>query len=153
MKKKILLLFIVVAGVTLNVVAQSVSESADRIGLVGFWKMMEVSGRSEGQEYSQQMDGTNFYIFNNNGTCQYSTKAHKIANAKWTLNSKNLHVWGKDTTNDPDGIDYLFTLVMVTPQKLVVKLGDDDEYIYITFRKTNATLKSVGKSTKKHTKK
>ncbi len=151
--KKILFLFIAVVGVVLSAVAQSVSESADRIGIVGFWKMMEVNGRSEGQDFSQQMDGTDFYIFKNNGTCQYSTKAHKIANAKWTLKGKDIHVWGKDTANDPEGIDYSFTLVMVTPQKLVVKLGDNEEYIYITFRKTNATLKSVGKSTKKRNKK
>lgn len=148
MRRK-LLLIVAIFTIALQVAAQSASEAADRIGLVGFWKMTEMSGKSEGQEFSQELDGSNFYIFKNNGTCQYSTNEKKIADAKWTLNGKELHIWGKDAANAPDGIDYHFTLVMVTPQKLVVKLGDDDEYVYTTFRKANATLKQVGGSKKK----
>ena len=148
MRRK-LLLTVAMFTIALQVAAQSASEAADRIGLVGFWKMMEMSGKSEGQEFSQELDGSNFYIFKNNGTCQYSTSEKKIADAKWTLKGKELHIWGKDAANAPDGIDYTFTLVMVTPQKLVVKLGDDDEYVFTTFRKANATLKQVGGSKKK----
>lgn len=149
MKQKLFLLIVALFAIALQMVAQSAAEAADRIGIVGFWKMVEMSGKSEGQEFSQKLDGSSFYIFKNNGTCQYSTSSMKIADAKWTLKGKELHIWGKDAANDPDGIDYHFTLVMVTPEKLVVKLGDDDEYVYTTFRKANATLKQVGGSKKK----
>ncbi len=151
MTKKFLFLLIAMVGMTLQSRAQSVSEQADRIGMVGFWKMMEMYGRADGEKFHNELDGSNFYIFKSNGTCQYSTKDRKIANAKWTLKDKVLHMWGKDTANDPNGIDYSFKLVMVTPEKLVLKLGDDEEYIYTEFRKSNATLKSVGNSTKKRT--
>ena len=60
-------------------------------------------------------------------------------------------MWGNDTVNDPDGIDYTFTLVMVTPQKLVLKMGEGEEYVYSEFRKSNSTLKPVGTTTKKKT--
>ena len=76
---------------------------------------------------------------------------NKIAKAKWTLNGKTFHLWGNDTVNDPDGIDYTFTLVMVTPQKLVLKMGEGEEYVYSEFRKSNSTLKPVGTTTKKKT--
>lgn len=151
MTKRVLFLLVAMVGMTLQSRAQSTSEAADRIGMVGFWKMMEMNGCSDGENFSQELDGSNFYIFKNNGICQYSTSKQKIANGKWTLKGKELHVWGNDKVNDPDGIDYTFTLVMVTPEKLVLKLGDDEEYIYTEFRKSNATLKSVGNSTKKRT--
>lgn len=142
-------LFILLIGISFQVMAQSTSEKADRIGLIGFWRMMEMSGRSEGESFSQELDGSRFYIFKNNGMCQYSTSNRKIADAKWTLKGKELHIWGQDTANNPDGIDYTFELVMVTPQKLVLKLCGGDAYVYSTFRKANATLKPVGNSTKK----
>ncbi len=62
MRRK-LLLIVAMFTIALQVAAQSVSEAADRIGMVGFWKMMEMSGKSEGQEFSQELDGSNFYIF------------------------------------------------------------------------------------------
>lgn len=151
MKKKILLLVLTMFVVSLQGMAQSASEAADRIGIVGFWKMMEMSGKSGGEEFSYELDGNSFYIFKNNGTCQYSTSKRKIADAKWTLKGKELHIWGKDTANDPDGIDHTFTLVMVTPQKLVLKMGDEDEYVYTTLHKSNATLRQVGVPAKKRT--
>ena len=129
-------------AIALQGMAQSASEQANRIGLIGFWKMMEMSGKSGGQEFVHQLDGSNFYIFKNNGTCQYS-KGNKIADARWTLKGKQLHMWGKDTANDPEGIDHTFTLIMATPETLVLKLGDGDEYVYTTFSKSNATLKQV----------
>ena len=142
-------MLVTMLGLALQGRAQSNSEQADRIGIVGFWKMMEMGGRSGGEDFYQELDGSNFYIFKSNGTCQYSTKEHKIADAKWTLKGKELHVWGNDTINDPDGIDYTFTLIMVTPEKLNVRLGDGEDYVGITFRKSNATLKQVGSSTTK----
>lgn len=149
MKIRFLFLLIAMIGMILQGKGQSVAETADRIGMVGFWKMMEMHGRSDGENISQNLDGSNFFIFNKNGTCQYSTNERKIANGKWTLKGKELHIWGNDKVNDPDGIDYTFELVMVTPEELVVKLGDDEEYIYTTFHKSKATLKPVGSSTKK----
>lgn len=151
MNNKLFLLFVAFTVITTQAIAQSVEEQANRIGLVGFWKMTEMSGFSEGEKFSQELDGSNFYIFKNDGTCQYTKNERKIAIAKWTLKGDELHIWGNDIANDPDGIDYTFTLVMVTPQKLVLKLGDDEEYVYTTFRKSNATLKPVGSSTKKRT--
>ena len=142
MKKERIILIVALLTITLQGMTQSASDQANRIGIIGFWKMMEMSGKSEGQEFVHELDGSNFYIFKNNGTCQYS-KAKKIADARWTLKGKQLHVWGKDTANDPEGIDHTFTLVMVTPEQLVLKLGDGDEYVYITFHKSNATLKQV----------
>lgn len=151
MKQKTLLLVFTMFVVALQGMAQSASETADRIGMVGFWKMMEMSGKSGGQEFSYELDGNSFYIFKNNGTCQYSTRERKIADAKWTLKGKELHIWGKDIANAPDGIDHTFTLVMVTPQKLVIKMGDEEEYVYTTLRKSNATLRQVGGPAKKRT--
>ena len=136
-------------GISLQSKAQSVEEQADRIGLVGFWKMTEMYGRSNGEKFHNDLDGTNFYMFKSNGTCQYSTNDRKIANAKWTLKGKVLHMWGNDTANDPEGIDYTFKLVMVTPEKLVLMLGDDEEYVYTDFRKANVKMQSIGKPTKK----
>lgn len=139
-------LFVLLIGMSFHVMAQSTSEKADRIGLIGFWRMMQMNGQSEGEDFSQELDGSRFYIFQNNGVCQYSTSDRKIANAKWTLKGKELRVWGDDTVNDPDGIDYTFELVMVTPQKLVLKLSGGEAYVYSTFRKANATLKQVDES-------
>ena len=69
MTKKLLFLLIAMVGMTLQSRAQSVSEQADRIGMVGFWKMMEMNGCSDGENFSQELDGSNFYIFKNNGIC------------------------------------------------------------------------------------
>ena len=143
------LFFALLMSIAFQVMAQSTSEAADRIGIIGFWRMMEMSGRSEGEDFSEELDGSRFYIFKDNGLCQYSTSNRKIADAKWTLKGKELHVWGNDNINDPDGIDYTFELVMVTPQKLVLKLSGGEAYVYSTFRKSNAILKPVGSSTKK----
>lgn len=142
MKEKRLLLMVVLFAITLQGMAQSATEQANRIGLIGFWRMTEMSGKSGGQEFVHELDGSNFYIFKNNGTCQY-TKGKRIADARWTLKGKQLHMWGKDTANDPEGIDHTFILVMVTPETLVLKLGDGDEYVYTTFSKSKATLKQV----------
>lgn len=153
MTKRFLFLLVAMVGMTLQGMAQSASEQADRIGLVGFWKMMEMYGRAGGEKFHDEIDGLRFYIFKSNGTCQYSTKDNKIADAKWTLRNKELHMWGNDTANDPNGIDFTFKLVMVTPEKLVLKLGNDEEYVYSEFKKTNATMKSVGKTTRKQSQK
>lgn len=149
MTKSFLIMLVAMVGMTLQSKAQSVEEQADRIGLVGYWKMTEMYGLSNGEKFHNELDGSNFYIFKSNGSCQYSTNDHKIANAKWTLKDKMLHMWGNDTANDPDGIDYTFKLVMVTPEKLVLMLGDDEEYVYTDFRKANVTMRSVGKTTKR----
>lgn len=151
MNNKLLLLLFAMSVMTMQTHAQSVEEQADHIGIVGFWKMIEMSGRSSGEEFTQEMDGSSFYVFKKDGSAQYSTSDKKIANARWTLKEKSFHVYGNDKVNDPDGIDYTFTLVMVTPEKLVLKLGDDKEFANITFRKSNATLKPVGNTTKKRT--
>lgn len=131
--------------------AQSSSEMADRIGIPGFWKMVSMYGMSQGERFNQDLDGSSFYYFEGDGTALYSTNDNKVAKAKWTLNGKTLHLWGNDAVNDPDGIDYTFTLVMVTPQKLVLKMGEDEEYVYTEFRKSNSTLKPAGTTTKKKT--
>lgn len=131
--------------------AQSSSEMADRIGMPGFWKMVSMYGMSQGERFNQDLDGSSFYYLKGDGTALYSTNDNKIAKAKWTLNGKTFHLWGNDTVNDPAGIDYTFTLVMVTPQKLVLKMGDGEEYVYSEFRKSNSTLKTVGTTTKKKT--
>lgn len=143
--KKFILLVVILSGTVLQGFSQSTSEKADRIGLIGFWRMMQMNGHSEGEDFSQELDGSRFYIFKDNGICQYSTSDRKIADAKWTLKGKELHIWGKDTANDPDGIDYTFELVMVTPQKLILKLSGGESYVYSTFRKANASLKQISK--------
>lgn len=145
--KRRLFLIIAMAVIALQVMAQSTTaDAADQIGIIGFWKMMKMSGRSDGEDFSRELDGSDFYIFKNNGMCQYTTSERKIADAKWTLKGDVLHIWGKDAANNPNGIDYTFELIMVTSQKLILRLGGDEEYIYVTFRKANASLKQVGQS-------
>lgn len=150
MKKRIILLLLTVFCVTLHVQAQSVEEQADRIGLVGFWKMMRMNGKSKGKLFSHDLDGKKFYIFKNDGTCQYATNAGRIAKANWKLQGKELSIQGNDRLNDPDGgINYTFKLVMVTPEKLVLKLGGEEEYVFTTFIKSNATLTPIGSTADK----
>lgn len=150
MKKRIFLFLFAVLGTVVHGVAQSVEEQADRIGLVGFWKMMRMNGKSKGKLFSHDLDGKKFYIFKNDGTCQYATNAGRIAKANWKLREKELTIQGNDRLNDPDGgINYTFTLTMVTPEKLVLKLGGDKEYVYTTFIKTNATLTPIGSTADK----
>lgn len=149
--KQLLVTLVVLFAISMQCKAQSASDMADQIGIPGFWKMMSMSGKAEGEEFQQDLDGSSFYNFKADGTMLYTTSDDKIAKAKWTLKNKVLHVWGKDALNNPDGIDYTFKLVMVTPEKLVLKMGEDDEYVYTTFRKSNSTLKPVGKVIKRKT--
>ena len=151
MMKKILMVAFALLLLSIQGRAQSSSEMADRIGMPGFWKMVSMYGMSQGERFNQDLDGSSFYYLKGDGTALYSTNDNKIAKAKWTLNGKTFHLWGNDTVNDPDGIDYTFTLVMVTPQKLVLKMGEGEEYVYSEFRKSNSTLKPVGTTTKKKT--
>ena len=144
MQKRIILLLFAVLSLTVNGLAQSVEEQADRIGLVGFWKMMRMNGKSKGKLFSHDLDGKKFYIFKNDGTCQYATNVGRIAKANWKLKGKELTIQGNDLLNDPEGINYAFTLVMVTPEKLVLKLGGNEEYVYTTFAKSNAKLTPIG---------
>lgn len=144
--KKLLLLTFALLAVVVQGMAQSVMEQADRIGLIGFWRIMSMHGQSEGKAFSHDLDGKQFYIFKNDGTCQYTTNIGRIAKAKWKLKGKELSVQGNDTINDTKCVDYTFKLVMVTPEKLVLKLGDDEEYVYTTFLKSNATLTPIGSS-------
>lgn len=145
-------LFVVFAmlGMTLQGIAQSMEEQADRIGLIGFWQMTDMHGKINGEEFYDEIKDTRFYIFKQDGTVQYNTTAGKIATARWTLKGKTLHVFGKDRNNNPEGIDYTFTLRMVTPEKLVIMLGDyDSSYAINTYRKSNSTLRSIGTVTRR----
>lgn len=148
MKKSFL--FVIMFGlVRVGILAQSASEMADQIGMPGFWKMISMHGESNGEHFVHDLDGSSFYYLKGDGSALYSTNANKIAKAHWTLKGKTFHLWGNDTVNDPDGIDYVFKLVMVTPEKLVLKMGDGEEYVFTEFRKSNSTLTPVGSSTKK----
>ena len=100
MEKRIILLLLTVLGMSLHGEAQSVEEQADRIGLVGFWKMMRMNGKSKGKLFSHDLDGKKFYIFKNDGTCQYATNAGRIAKASWRLRGKKLTIQGNDRLND-----------------------------------------------------
>lgn len=64
-------------------------------------------------------------------------------------NNKSVMIKGykpSDKLNDPDGIDYSFQLVMVTPEKMVLKIEEDeDNYVFTEFRKAKGTLKQIGK--------
>ena len=146
MKNKLLILLLVILGMAGHSMAQtSSSDAANRIGIVGSWKKMLFYGRTDGKQFNYELDGTSLYIINSNGTAQYTTNKNKIANAKWTLTDKVFHIWGADKLNDPEGIDYSFILVMVTPEKLVLKMEEDeDNYVFTEFRKSKGTLKQIG---------
>lgn len=148
--KRILFILMVLLGVTMQGMAQSsTADAANRIGLVGTWKQVRMYGKIDGELFSHEKNGSCLYIFKNNGTAQYTTNEMRIANAKWTLNGKELHIWGNDTVNDPNGIDYTFVLVMVTPDKLVLKMeGDEDNYAFTEFRKANGSLRPIGTATR-----
>jgi hypothetical protein len=145
MKKKLTIMLIAMFGMALQGKAQSsVEEQANRIGLPGFWKMVHVTVCQNGETESYEQDGSIFYIIKKDGTAQYATTNHKIANARWTLKGDSFHFWGNDKLNDPNGTDYTYKVVMVTPEKMVLKLEDDEmNYLYVTFRKSNSSLQST----------
>ena len=143
MKKIILVLTML--GVTLNGAAQSsVEEQANRIGLPGNWKMSNIVLYENGNSEVMEQDVATYYIIKKDGTAQY-TKKGKLANARWTLKGDNFHFWSVDKVNDPEGTDWLYQVLMVTPEKLVFKIEDDpDNYLIITFRKYNGSLQAIG---------
>lgn len=148
MKSKLFIILIAVIATVLQSKAQmSASAAADQIGIIGSWRMVQMYGCTKGEKFNNEIDNGRIYIFKKGGAALYTTNQMTIANAKWSLNGKTLKLVGKDTVNDPKGIDYEFELVMVTPQKLVLKMEAGDDYIYSEFRKTSAKLAPVGSST------